>query len=1091
MKSGLFKRVLATGMIALLLAGGMGQTFARAISDPEAVVITEETKAAEEVGITEETEAAEEVGITEAIENLEEAVEVVEANQETLVCFEELTVSGNDLVYDSAVLLDAPKYEQMTLTTTVNHYLGEKNENNIIFVPDSNLTVKDGDTIAVNKGGDSFRVTKITVNDVEVAFDDGGVFCIEAPEGTEEGQNLAVDVYYEPTTGTYSNETTLFDYVDGRATDSKSINYYKNYDNYEPAKRQDLEKDKKKWNTRFATLGAWSDYQLLVKPHAGTNDLVNVNGYNKFGSNKIAANTYPIVKGLLQGVSGENYENVNFTYSDPGFFSNEIKQGKTIYDGFELGFDRTGIMYTLRDVSYENEVVCNKLTEFFPLDALSGGRNEYFGMRYDFTFSIRDYVGKMEYEFTGDDDMWVCMDGAVILDMGGIHGAFPGGTSADEKKAYPKVTYAENVVDVWEYILKKENPTVEDKINYLAQGDNAEKVHTITVLLMERGGTASTCEMKFEIPFVEAKQGVITKNQPAKLNINKVDVADNTAMANVSFTLTDAKGTEVTATTDANGNTSFDNLREGVYTLKEIVPEGYCVAGPWTVTVKSRIEGETVIHSIESVVNTATGEALTIRADGYHTITNTRAELRLVQSKDAKLENWDARRYSISLQASSQTINDPKNGTQIAVANARIVDSIDNRFVVTDEAGNVLEENTGIPDNAGKLGYLKKDENDNWYVEWEDVTIDVAKGDTPGWSATIYVKAKEDFIGGNMIPTNGAGSGIIVNESVVYFSKPTVNVKLRELGIKDREITLFKGEEITPITYISELMGSIVLKAGESKVTLPESLALTELQQNALWSQKPVNIAYSYAGEKVGTFTLVVESTDATANHKAVKVGEAVEKYTLKVTYQADTIQQRAEGLTEYQKPETNGDAVSFDGVEVSGVNVAGEYQINVVAGSLVITKELDSTDVDFTHGDAVFTFKVMKDGNFYSYHTIRYTEGMNGKKTVATLEGLEKGVYTVEECATVRYSLKNVTAHGVKNNPADAEVISQRAVFGIGRTIEAEATGLTLRDGEAVFSNEKTNQRNLSDTDVVVNTFKIKEDGKIGWTADSLKGEE
>ena len=115
MKSGLIKRVLATGMIALLLAGGMGQTFARATSDPEAVVITEETKAAEEVGITEETEVAEEVVITEAIENVEETVEGVEANQETLVCFEELTVSGNDLVYDSAVLLDAPKYEQMTL----------------------------------------------------------------------------------------------------------------------------------------------------------------------------------------------------------------------------------------------------------------------------------------------------------------------------------------------------------------------------------------------------------------------------------------------------------------------------------------------------------------------------------------------------------------------------------------------------------------------------------------------------------------------------------------------------------------------------------------------------------------------------------------------------------------------------------------------------------------------------------------------------------------------------------------------------------------------------------------------------------------
>ena len=110
----------------------------------------------------------------------------------------------------------------------------------------------------------------------------------------------------------------------------------------------------------------------------------------------------------------------------------------------------------------------------------------------DGNYGNQDVYGKdMHFKFTGDDDVWVFVDGRLVLDLGGIHGMESG-----------DINFATGVVTV--------NGQQTGTLTGLTEGE-----HTLTMLYLERGASLSNCALYFNLAprfsFSIEKEDVLTK----------------------------------------------------------------------------------------------------------------------------------------------------------------------------------------------------------------------------------------------------------------------------------------------------------------------------------------------------------------------------------------------------------------------------------------------------------------------------------------------------------------------------------------------------------------------------------------------------
>lgn len=432
------------------------------------------------------------------------------------------------------------------IQVTIQHYLYDSaTQKSSQLYLDKNVTLP--------SGADEGQVSKFTAEDDDFVLrsTDPVVKIVNGQEVAVTGDNIIVDsdviirCYYVAQSGTYKNGTTMFDY-DVTTSGNQCLNYNENQGRSGKGINEDSNYSSDSSKNNRIMMGQAMNLQKGSGYRNGTKTYSYIqNGYD---INKNNDNKQPIAPGLIVSLSGTDYSQVNFKKGlyEPGFFSLESKTGKYIYDEYKLNFNKAGNQYTLTSAEDGNgNLVATRLdqnnVEFWPLDGNlqegynayatksnedsddRGKHNWYFGMRYDFTFSLGDYVGDMTYTFNGDDDLWVFMDGKRIVDLGGIHSAYPVNpyaTTNKENRDYSKwVSTYPNSVDLWKEILQKDNYTAEDKLN-LSLEERKEK-HTITVLYLERGGFGSNCKMSFVIPNVTSVDPVVSTTPKASLEFTK------------------------------------------------------------------------------------------------------------------------------------------------------------------------------------------------------------------------------------------------------------------------------------------------------------------------------------------------------------------------------------------------------------------------------------------------------------------------------------------------------------------------------------------------------------------------------------------
>ncbi|WP_044933723.1 SpaA isopeptide-forming pilin-related protein [Pseudobutyrivibrio sp. LB2011] len=277
-----------------------------------------------------------------------------------------------------------------------------------------------------------------------------------------------------------------------------------------------------------------------------------------------------------------------------------------------------------------------------------------------------------------------------------------------------------------------------------------------------------------------------------------------------------------------------------------------------------------------------------------------------------------------------------------------VVDVIDPRFELVYKEGNQYKTyangstiTASIRNASGERqdvnGTISVDQNGNQVITWNDIYIGYKLSDSNGFDSRFLVKAKDDFMGGNVIPTNGPASRVIVGDATKNFPMPTVNVKLLGYSLADNETTILLNDafDVSKLSSDEEILAFLSgieceytdefnTKHTSTNVFTNSSLAVTtDTSGNKV-------ITYSYPGTSDGVGALTIEDAEKVGPEGNATTGDNLYYYETAVKYTA--IKQTDRTLGSMIAPDTTNNEVT----EYTGT---GKYYVNVVDAGIYFDK--------------------------------------------------------------------------------------------------------------------------------------------------------
>ena len=272
------------------------------------------------------------------------------------------------------------------------------------------------------------------------------------------------------------------------------------------------------------------------------------------------------------------------TLDKDGYYGFDADRQNATYDGASRKFT-----VSERQCTNQASTPC-----FAPFGDGSEHDKYSFGMNLDAEFYMPE-GGKvnnqdMVFDFTGDDDVWVFIDGVLVLDLGGIHQALSGSINfATGEITYGKTqSHGNQPAGTIDQAFKEAGETWDSK---------PYETHHLSFFYLERGDGGSNCKIKFNLPVKPSKAIDIEKETLGTIDENKkfqfqLFVDSSPASYQGKYSVYDAYTNQVVQSNLQTSNNGVITLTKGrfarvqsddftddtTYTVRELNSSGYTVS---------------------------------------------------------------------------------------------------------------------------------------------------------------------------------------------------------------------------------------------------------------------------------------------------------------------------------------------------------------------------------------------------------------------------------------------------------------------------------------------------------------------------------